>query len=464
MIQARSALGASRQVFLATLGSFDTHTNQLNQQQTLLSELDAGLVAFHGAMADIGAGSSVTSFTLSDFSRNFLPNTGGGSDHAWGSHHMVIGDAVKGGLLYGTWPTLQLSGPDDATDLGRWIPTSRSINMRRRWPPGSEPTRRAGLCPSQPRGFHAEHHRFHLSRAICGECDASHGFWGVGMLSLVDVRGTVCEAPHRRAAAARQSPGLRMRASVPKSWLLLPLIFGCFVLFIPLSIMRSDPAVRLAFGPAETAQAQVISVSNASGCRNSGAHRVLYSFATQSGGLYRGSATVCEGSPYYALDEGNMAEVRYLKSDPAVNGLAGGGQNQAPPLAVFLFPPFIVLAVLGSMYWPALRDVLRARRLYRDGHLAAAKVVFVKQRALPYRQGFSGIGAAEVYLAYQTTQGARRESVAWCQNDWLIKQLTPGMTVHIAYRTTTQRTSRCWTLICASPGVPSKSGANKDHE
>ena len=65
---------------------------------------------------------SVTSFTASDFGRTFLSN-GSGSDHGWGSHHLVVGGAVQGGRIFGRVPTLAVGGPDDTTQ-GRWIPST----------------------------------------------------------------------------------------------------------------------------------------------------------------------------------------------------------------------------------------------------------------------------------------------------------------------------------------------------
>ena len=131
IIQVASYLGMNRQVFFCSLGGFDTHAGELEAHNTLYPELSQAIAAFYAATQELGVAQNVTAFTESDFSRTFQPTTTDGSDHAWGSHHLVVGGAVQGGRIYGAFPTFELGGPNDTDTRGRWIPTTFDRSVRR---------------------------------------------------------------------------------------------------------------------------------------------------------------------------------------------------------------------------------------------------------------------------------------------------------------------------------------------
>ncbi len=129
LIGARSTLGSKRQVFMVSLGGFDLHDNLISQQPTLMKRVSEAMTAFYDATVELGVADKVTAFTASDFGRT-LNSNGDGSDHGWGSHHFMVGGAVKGKALYGKAPPVSnTNSTTDAADQwhvgqGRLLPST----------------------------------------------------------------------------------------------------------------------------------------------------------------------------------------------------------------------------------------------------------------------------------------------------------------------------------------------------
>ena len=122
-IAGRSVTGAARQIFYAQQGSYDSHVDQLSAQASNLSDFDTTVGSFFQALDEMGLSNQVLVVTHSDFSRTMQANATLGSDHAWGSHQLVLGGTSAGGKILGAMPDFDLGGSSDLFNQGIWIPT-----------------------------------------------------------------------------------------------------------------------------------------------------------------------------------------------------------------------------------------------------------------------------------------------------------------------------------------------------
>jgi len=122
MIVSADAIQTKRQVFFVSLGGFDNHDGILTVHPGLMDKVAQALSSFHSVLSAQGVAQQVTSFTASDFGRTLAGNNDG-SDHGWGSMHLVLGGAVRGQRFYGTAPIIANNGADDVGQ-GRLLPTT----------------------------------------------------------------------------------------------------------------------------------------------------------------------------------------------------------------------------------------------------------------------------------------------------------------------------------------------------
>lgn len=126
LIAAHGALGMRRQVFMVSVGGFDTHAQQMADHANLSFRVGAAVRWFDSAMQTLWLGDNVALFTASDFGT--LGSNGERSDHGWGAHHFVIGGRVRGARLHGQMPEIALGTVNDVGS-GRLLPSTGVVQL-----------------------------------------------------------------------------------------------------------------------------------------------------------------------------------------------------------------------------------------------------------------------------------------------------------------------------------------------
>jgi uncharacterized protein (DUF1501 family) len=110
--------GVGLEVAFAESGGWDTHSNEGNargQLANLLRDFSNGITAF---VTDLGSQmDDVVILTMSEFGRTVRENGTRGTDHGHATAMFAIGNAVKGGKVYGQFPGLSSGNLYEGRDL-----------------------------------------------------------------------------------------------------------------------------------------------------------------------------------------------------------------------------------------------------------------------------------------------------------------------------------------------------------
>lgn len=103
--------GCKTKIFLCRIGGFDTHANQVIENNTsmgahaaLLYHVSSAVQAFHNDLQAQGLGDKVVTASISEFGRRIPSNGSYGTDHGNAAPLFVFGNCVNAGV-YGTNPS-----------------------------------------------------------------------------------------------------------------------------------------------------------------------------------------------------------------------------------------------------------------------------------------------------------------------------------------------------------------------
>ena len=124
--------GIETDVFYVSLGSFDTHVNQVQQQNRLLGQLSEGLDAFVYDLKKNDKFKDVLIMTFSEFGRRVKQNASNGTDHGTANNIFMISGALAKPGIYNDSPNLNDLDEGDlkyhidfrslyATVLNKWL-------------------------------------------------------------------------------------------------------------------------------------------------------------------------------------------------------------------------------------------------------------------------------------------------------------------------------------------------------
>jgi uncharacterized protein (DUF1501 family) len=136
--------GLATRVYYVSQGGYDTHTNQVNTHERLMTELGDAVAAFCKDLQAQGNFNRVMLMTFSEFGRRVAQNGSNGTDHGAAAPMFVAGGGVKAGL-FGKYPSLTELNNGDliynvdfrsvyATILERWLKAPSHLVLGKNFP------------------------------------------------------------------------------------------------------------------------------------------------------------------------------------------------------------------------------------------------------------------------------------------------------------------------------------------